>query len=368
LNTRIIACYLVAILALLVVGCSMVPATPTVGAPEADPQINILFIRQGEVKIKRAAWKNASPTSSGTLLQSGDQIIPGDDAQASILCADLTLWYVPQGMLSSLNNGCPETLGLHLERQGSFLGDTRVSTKNLLPYVISPRGTRILSPRPVLHWNMVPGAKSYTVRVEGENLEWQAESTDTQMVYPGYPILQPNTAYQLTVKADTGQSSAEEGVVGLGFRLVTAREAEEMDQKVKKIQHLDLPSPDQEYAIAQLFASQGLYAEAIQALEGQARSGSSTTHSSLMLGRLYLQTGLPLLAESHYLSAIQKAQQIRDLEVSIEAKARLAQISTLKGSQDEARTWINLAEQDCHESQETACLELIAQQKDTTQP
>ena len=75
--------------------------------PELSPYYHLLLSANGPVKLKRDLWTDYYTTTVGTILRHGDQLLPAEDAQAIVLCADFTTWSVPGGSPPGLTMAVP---------------------------------------------------------------------------------------------------------------------------------------------------------------------------------------------------------------------------------------------------------------------
>ena len=216
---------IIVVLVLLMVACSgQTGITPTVEPSPIpthteppvieEPGHNLLIEAEGDIQLKRDDWSDYHPTDFGASLQRGDQLRPADGSKAVVLCDDLVIWTVPAGVPSGLTNGCTYQPDPPLVRNGSQLGNVRGPTDNLIPYIISPRATQLLTFTPTLRWNSVPGTTSYNVRVRGGDVDWSTEVEGTEIEYPGDPPLEPDVWYLLIIEADNDKSSQDEGKAG----------------------------------------------------------------------------------------------------------------------------------------------------------
>ncbi len=347
---------LVLTLGLILLGCA--PATTTLPAPSTpaeeakptesaggaftEPGFNLLVVMEGEVLLKRTAWSDYHPTAFGTALERGDLLKLSDGAQAKVLCDTLTLWPVPGGAPAGLNNGCPQMPEPPLMRGGTKVASTR-GVGPMVPYIISPRATKLLNGKPTLRWNDT-GAASYTVQVRGGDLNWRQENvTQTELVYPGEPAFELGVFYLMVVEDSYGRSSQDEGPKGLGFSLVKEAEAERIQAYANRIAGLGLSREAEAFALAQLYAGQGLIAEAIEMLEGLVEGGSqqSTVHQAL--AGLYDGIGLVYLAESRYLEAVKLAEAEGNVESLAAVQASLGEVYVTLDNTDEAIQWLTQA-------------------------
>jgi|SRR5882724_5786411 len=195
------------------------------------------------------------------------------------------------------------------------------------PIVLSPRKTKLLSPLPVLRWTPVSGAVAYAVIVRGANLFWssQVRSTATELVYPEMaPQLKAGVDYKLIVQT-IDRSSADEPGLGLGFSVLGSKDRQAVEKEQKKIGDLKLPEGPTQFLTAQIYATHGLNAEAIQRLESASQTFKVAAVARL-LGDLYLKVGLTRQAEAHYLTSVDLSRDETDDEGEMLAHLALADI------------------------------------------
>lgn len=315
--------------------------SPTPNNPTpSTPSLNLLVMATDAVKLEREGWSDYHPTAFGTVLNRGDQIWPVEGAEVVVLCDSLELWHVPAGVPSGLTNGCPEPEEPILTPNGSLIQPTRNAIDPFIPYIISPRMTGLLTKQPTLRWNEVIGASSYTVGIQG--LDWKAEGViGTELVYPGSPPLEAEKSYLLTITADNGRSSTEEEPTRLGFVLLPDSAAQEVRSHTAKLEAHTLPNEANSLALAHLYASEGLLADAIEILEPLATNGSQTAATYRLLADLYQQIGLPLLAEPHYTQALTLTSN--DIEAQAAAQTGLGQVYASLNNKAEATRWLQQA-------------------------
>ena len=150
------------------------PAAGTTDTPAVtDPGFNILVVAEGEIELKRSTWADYHATTFGTVLERGDLLKLARGAEAAILCDGLSLWQVPTGIPVGLSTGCPPPSDKILVRgSAGVAGTIRGANDPLIPYIISPRSTRLLNSTPTLRWND-SGATGYNVQMRGGDLNWQ---------------------------------------------------------------------------------------------------------------------------------------------------------------------------------------------------
>jgi hypothetical protein len=278
----------------------------------------------GTIELKSEAWSQFQATSAPRVLSATDQVRPAPDKSATILCADLSSKNVPTGGPYQIKSLCPTTSEQPLTGGDGSYVPPRGGNNSLIPYIISPRKTQILTPRPLIRWNAVPGARRYTVQLlDSTGTIWTKEVQGTEVRYPGNPALQTGVSYALIVKGDTGTSSSDEGIPGLAFRLLDADAAKRLETAVQGLQQPDLPDEAKVFAEVYLYQSNQLFAEAIERLEPTTNSVQANASSHRLQGDLYLQVRLNQLAKDAYLRAITLAQREGDLETLAAAQVSL---------------------------------------------
>jgi tetratricopeptide (TPR) repeat protein len=150
--------------------------------------------------------------------------------------------------------------------------------------------------------------------------------------------------YLLVVETDNGKSSKDEGLPGLGFNLLPEEEAQHVRADAMTIQRLNLPEGASTFALAQLYSSHGLYAEAIEMLEELATANSRAASVYRALGELYQQVGLLAFAESHHSRALEVAETFGDVESIAASQAGLGEVYMAFGNKTEAIRWFTHAQ------------------------
>ena len=150
-----------------------------------------------------------------------------------------------------------------------------------------------------------------------------------RLSYPdSAPALQPGVNYRLIVTAGDRSSSEEPGA-GLGFSVLGAEEAKTVTEAEAKIRALGLAETPAALLIANVYATNGLYAEAIEALERL--PGSQEPAVLRLLGDLYVSTGLNRLAEERYLTALARSEALSDVEGQAQAHHALGRVYEAAG-------------------------------------
>ena len=325
------AVWVLALTSLILLGCGApqpTPAWPTGGGAESGLIVGV----QGDAAVKRAGWRDYAPALFGAPLRRGDLLRLGSAGSATVACADLKLATVEGGVSGYPCQTAPRT---PLVYEGTLLNPTRGDGgSGDTPLVISPRKTKVLNPRPVLRWQPVPGVKSHKLSLQGTN--WATEvSGASELRYPdSAPTLQPGVTYRLVVTAGDRSSSEEPGA-GLGFSVIGADEAKTVKEAEAKIRSLGLTETATALLIANIYATNGLYAEAIEGLERL--RGTQEPAVLRLLGDLYISTGLNRLAEERYAAALARSVALSDVEGQAQAQHALGRIYDALGNAVEAR-------------------------------
>ncbi|NEO15427.1 MAG: tetratricopeptide repeat protein [Moorea sp. SIO3E8] len=291
----------------------------------------------GKVELKR---QNSSyrPVSEGTELRSGDLLKPASGVRVKVLCEDGKIRSVTAGVTTGINQICPPPR----TRNGSRPIVKARPVDRYMPYIISPRATRLLTYTPTLRWNDATDASRFTVTVRGRGLNWTQEFSREQVcqdgickvVYPGSQPLQPGVSYKLIVETDTNRASTEDSTGGLGFKLIESDQAREIQVIAERIQQQDVPDQFKGLALAELYAKSDLTAEAIEILEGQ-ENDQKIVPSYRLLGDLYRRIGLVLEAEGPYSKAIELTTATQHWEELAAAKAGLGEVNYARGNRQE---------------------------------
>jgi len=201
----------------------------------------------------------------------------------------------------------------------------------LIPYILHPRRTRVLTPTPWLRWHDT-GAGSYTVMVRGGGQEWKQEGvTGSEMEYPAdAPPLKPRVDYLLVVMdEDTGRSSTEDPCKGLGFGVLSDEERAAVEGRAAEIEALELDESTRQFVLATYYAGQELRSEALVLLDKL--SGTMDTPAvHLWRGDLLREMALSDEAAMAYQIALDRAEALGDKESQAKAQVGLARTLTDK--------------------------------------
>jgi tetratricopeptide (TPR) repeat protein len=132
--------------------------------------------------------------------------------------------------------------------------------------------------------------------------------------------------YAVVVKANTGASSVQEGIAGIGFSLLEENEAQEVRDAARQLAEQELSDEAKALALAHLYRRHNLMAEAIETLEALVEQGNSTAASYQLLGDCYREVRLNLHAIDAYLKAVELAVTPEDIELKAEAQTALGEV------------------------------------------
>jgi hypothetical protein len=310
----------------------------------------LIIHSSGEVAIERQNGRIVRPTS-GTPIYPGDKLRTAPNAQLTIQCADLGIKAIAasENQLNSCllakeksKSDCSTDLVKCPDR-----GDDKIAWNSApIPYIISPRRTKLLGNKPVLRWNPVAGATSYRLSIleNKAKLNWEMTVNGTEAVYPGEPALKPGFKYRLIVEANTGVSSESPlGEEDTEFRLLDEKEVEAVKEAVRAIEQQVPNAASQKLAIAQVYRSANLTAEAIEILESLLAAGVETAPIYRRLGEMYQgRSQLMPQAKFYYLKAISTAKP-DDIEELTEARYGLGEVHSSMRENLEAMQYLKLA-------------------------
>ena len=253
-------------------------------------------------------------------------------------CVKGNTWILSAGVESNVNNRCqttkPSSVSLTTD-------NTRGGSDSDVPYVISPRKTRVLDGKPTIRWNAAPGATSYTVIVRASGFTWKVAGVKgTQVTYSGGP-LKAKVGYSVVIKAEgctslKCSSEDDDSQAGTGFTLVTEAEAQQIRSNAQQLAKQDLSDEAKALTLADFYAEQELMSDAIQTLETLAKQGSKTVAVYQMLGEFYERVDLSLLAKGRYGKALELAKTDRDIAAQAAVKVGLARVFWGLGSKEAA--------------------------------
>lgn len=306
-------------------GCSH---TMAVSSSDASlPLPNVLIVAQGAqetVWLRRPGWTDYSPVSFGAIVETGDLLRVMKGGEAAVFCGSPDLW--SKGALSiaadGKEHGIPCQRGAP-PRPWPDVSALRGKAERLLPYVITPRNTALLSNTPDLDWHNLPDVTSYNVTlISNDELvrpSVQVEADSTKWPVEWAPI-QGGFDYVLIVEgAGKYSDDANKTHSRLGFWLLDEKTMAGIEIQTGQIKQAGLDPVAQELLIADLYRNYQLRAEALKLLE-RISSAYPSPYVYLRIGEIYLETGNSNEAQIQFELAYKLAQSKSDLEAQAQAQ------------------------------------------------
>lgn len=206
-----------------------------------------------------------------------------------------------------------------------------------IPFIISPRNTVIINDKPIIRWNPVRGASSYTATIsddQGETWWEKKQMRTTEIPYDGKPF-QPGMSYSVVVQTDKGESSRE-SLPNLGFRRLSPDDVRQVETVTNFIAKQGLTDEAKALPFAYLYMGYGLRSEAIKVLEAEVTKGSKNLPIYRLLGDLYSRIQLNLLAGDSYEKAIGLANAANDIQALATVQAKLGEVYEARGDRTNA--------------------------------
>ena len=297
-----------------------------VATPGFTQQEGLNFIGEvkGTVEIKRDGRGKYQRAYGGEFLNPSDKLQLQQGAAVKVVCNNLSIWNPQSRGEFLVSQGCPSTTREVLTRPDSNRSGTRNGNDLTIPYLISPRNTAILNRQPTLIWNKVAGATSYQVQVSGPGVNWKTQVSQPQVVYSGSEPLQGGKRYWVTIVADNGVST--KGKDNPGFTVLSDADTQRVKTQIAQLQQQPLSDKSKVLALAHLYRSNEFNAEAIAVLEKAVTYGNQTTAVYQLLGSIYQQVGLNLLAKERYLTGLNLAKAEQNWEAQAMIQESLGEV------------------------------------------
>jgi len=303
--------------------------------------IHILLDLEGNVQVKKAQWKDFYPAESGITLSNDDKIKLGNNASVAIYCSNQNQWIVERPGTHLVSQGCPEgKVVIRLcpdcnndTRRSSGMKEERLQQ---LPYTIAPRQTLVFNDSLTLRWNEVSGATQYKVRVG----DWERQTDETQIVYDGE--LKPGEFYTVRIVADNGTASTDEDGGQYSWFIVLEEEEAKTLRELAGAIELQENQEGEGLILAYFYRGNGLNAKAIEILEGLVKSGTQTTTVYRLLGDIYQQVGLNLMAKAVYQQGLSLTTEAES-EVKAMMQRQLGEVEYGLGNRNEAVDFLEKA-------------------------
>jgi hypothetical protein len=302
----------------------------TVSLSQTDSIHTILEVK-GNALVAKKTWKKPQTASVGLSLNSDDTLNIPAKTSVKIYCSDTTIWTVKPGKYR-VSQGCPSgkaVIRLPNSNNGTLrpIGKTEAALAKL-PYVITPRETDIISDRPQVRWNAVPGAAYYIVKID--DINWEKETDKTEIIYDGKAPLEAGMRYRIIIETDKGETSENDAIVG--FTVSDEQTKKTILDAVEKIQKQPLSPTEKELILAYLYRGYGLYSDVIHLLQEPVNQGSSEITFYQLLGDTYLDVGLPQLAKNIYQKGLKLAIKTQNIPTQTTIRSGLKQADKLLGN------------------------------------
>jgi hypothetical protein len=302
----------------------------TVSLSQTDSIHTILEVK-GNALVAKKTWKKPQTASVGLSLNSDDTLNIPAKTSVKIYCSDTTIWTVKPGKYR-VSQGCPSgkaVIRLPNSNNGTLrpVGKTEAALAKL-PYVITPRETDIISDRPQVRWNAVPGAAYYIVKID--DINWEKETDKTEIIYDGKAPLEAGMRYRIIIETDKGETSENDAIVG--FTVSDEQTKKTILDAVEKIQKQPLSPTEKELILAYLYRGYGLYSDVIHLLQEPVNQGSSEITFYQLLGDTYLDVGLPQLAKNIYQKGLKLAIKTQNIPTQTTIRSGLKQADKLLGN------------------------------------
>jgi hypothetical protein len=331
----------------------------------------------GRVEVRRQATDRVQPATFGLDLFSEDAVLTYEGAAANVLCRNGLLFKLGPGHIMVVR--CRETDGIQaIGRLDPQLSAQLVSATEGITLTLAPAGTRtariefeqnptLISPRntaitetlPTWRWEDINTSEGYQLTVVNAvtGQRWQAETADTELVYPvDAPSLVPNTTYLTQLKPIQPIAQVDESFF---FLLDDAGRARVATTEVA-IRALSLDPMTTAYLLAEYYQTQELYGAAINQLESIADE-KETPGLAGNLGDLYFQVGLHVRAETNYQAALAEAEATEDPAAQARARVGLGRVADAYGETEAAISHFQAADALYRSAGDLAHAEAVAQ-------
>ncbi len=319
-------------------------ATPGFSQQRQQHGLNFISEIKGSVEMKKPEWKSYQRAYGGETLSPSDKLRLAQGASAKVICDNLMSWDLNSKGEFEVSKGCPSTTRQVLRRPNAKTSPTRAGNDPTIPYLISPRNSAILTRQPTFRWNPVETATSYQVKVLGPDVNWSTQVNQPQVVYSSKQPLKPGSRYWVNITASNGVSNEKEEGRFRGFSVLNDADTKQVNAEIAQLQQEALSNESKMLALAHLYRSNDLNADAIDLLEGLVKKGSRSTAVFQLLGSTYEQVGLNQLARERYLTALQRAKAERNLAGQAIIRASLGEVDVSLDQLKQAFQWFQDAQ------------------------
>jgi tetratricopeptide (TPR) repeat protein len=194
-------------------------------------------------------------------------------------------------------------------RDEGLVAVTQMRGTEATAFLLSPRKTSVLSPRPTFAWRAVPGATRYLLTLSGEAGElWTQTVRDTACAFPeGAADLAADADYlwEVEARSETAVRQRESSV----FHVVAAATAETVRADLAGIERgLGAGSAAGHYVAGSYLSGRGLYQDAIDRFLALSRLRPESPDPHEALGSVYRAVGLADAAAAEFQQALALAK------------------------------------------------------------
>lgn len=215
---------------------------------------------------------------------------------------------------------------------GEIPDNTLSGPEEAVPRLIAPRGGRLLETATSVSWTAATDATSYEVVLsrQGEIVWGGIVTGTTSLDYPpiGAPPLERGATYRFTISSNDGRSESAQSI---GFTVLNEEAAAPIRAEEQAIRNQGLDGTTTATLVANLYANNQLYGEALGLLDPIAEAATQPA-VELLRGNIYVTIGLPELALQSYERALALAQAADDNLTARLIQARIDEVREKLGT------------------------------------
>ncbi len=316
--------------------------------PKQQPRLNFISEVKGKVEILIAGRKNYQPVFPSDFINSADKLRLMQGASAKVSCSNGQTWIIKTKGEFEVAKGCQYTDRPFYIRPQINTIPTLAGNDLSIPYLISPRNSGILTQQPTLRWNRVTGASSYSIKISGREINWTTNvnqpknANQPMVVYSGKQPLRAGILYDVIITANNGVSTKDKDEPT--FFVLGDSDIRQVKTDIAQLQKQPLSNESKTIALAHLYRSNNLNADAIDVLEKLVKSGNKTTAVYQLLGNIYQQIELNLLAREKYLIALKLAEAEKNLEAKASIQVSLGEVHKALALEKQSVQWFEKAQ------------------------
>jgi hypothetical protein len=292
---------------------------------------------EGQVTLSsesRAEFSSVRPAAQRQVIRRGERIHVPAGAQVTLICSleRLVSLAGPQDWVldeATCGRGrlLPEAsyrsstsyAGRILPRNGALLLEleTRSVDVGPGPFLLSPRNTAMMEPRPRLVWTQVSDAAEYeitlrgavetSIRLAADDLHcgrgsgpWHDLDVCSWAPSGQWPALEPENPVFLSFGSRQSLAAPwRQAPAGYEIHLLSVNDQRKVQESLRRIDALPMDKASRLLLTAGAYAQGGLYADAIATYD-EALQAQEIPEVRVTLGDLYLTNGLIALAEREY--------------------------------------------------------------------